>query len=144
MTTHTSLDVLLVQVVVVKEPSERELEEAVMRFARVHKVVAAPRVLRVVHLVRVHRIKVGRVRRVVDLGHIGRLLRSQVLAKVNAAEEGMRLHLVRILAQTTIRSAAQLQDQVRRLRGELRLWRDAEGRLPVDHLEEDLINFSFY
>lgn len=131
------LQVLLVQVVVVEEAAERELEEAVVRFGRVLEVVAAPRVLRVVHLVRVDRVEVGRVGGVVDLGHVRRLLRAQVLAKVDALEEGVRLHLVRVLAQPPVRPAAQLQDQVGRLGRQLGLRRDAQRRLPVDHLEDE-------
>lgn len=140
---HSCVDVLLAQIVIVKESPERELEEAVMRLPRVRKVVAAPRVLRVVHLVRVHRVEVARIRRVVDLRHVGRLLRAQILPKVDALEERVRLHLVRILAEPPICAAAQLQNQIGRLGRQFCLWRYSERRLPVDHLERRRQQLSY-
>lgn len=107
-----------------------------VRFSRVHKVIAAHRVCRIVQLVRIDGIEIARVRRVFDLRDVGRLLRAQVLAKVDALEERMRLHLVRVLSQPTISATAQLQNQIRRLSGQLRLLWNAQRRLPVDHLEE--------
>ena len=105
---HSRVYVLLVEVVIIKEPAERKLKESVVRLARVHKVIAAPRILRVVHLVRIHRVKVARVRRVLNLRHVRRLLGAQVLAKVNALEEWVRLDFVGILAQATVSATAEL------------------------------------
>lgn len=110
------IDALLVRVIVIKEASKRELKESMKRLpSPVHKLVTAHRVAGIVQLLRIYRIKVGRVSRMLDLGDVGRLLRPQILPKINRIEERMRLHLVRILAQPSIGRAAQLQYQICRV-----------------------------
>lgn len=73
-------------------------------------IVAAPKLLRV------HRVKVGRVGAVCDLGHVRRWLLPQVRGEVHRAEEGLCLDLVSaILAQPVLGPTAQLNDDVRGL-----------------------------
>lgn len=96
-------EALLVRVVVVEEAPERKLKEAMVRLARVHELVHAARVARIVQLVRIDRVKVGRVRGEFDFWYVRRLLSPQILRPIDAVEEAVRLHLVRRLAQPTIR-----------------------------------------
>jgi hypothetical protein len=120
---------------VVKEAPEGELEEAVERFAKVLLGVSRAAAA-AAHFVGVNVVKVGCVGGIVEVRHERRLLRAQSLVKVHIAEIRVRLHLGGVLAEPLVGRRAQLQDQVARLVRHLRLLRDVQVVLPVDHLKQ--------
>lgn len=123
---------------VVEEASECKFKETVMEwlgainhFAK--RVVVACTVAR---LVRVHGVKVGRVRGMNDSRLKWRLLTSQFLRPIDLLQEGMQLYLVHIFTETLFLATAQSQNYVRRVGCELRLGRNFQRLSPMNYLKE--------
>lgn len=90
-----------------------------------------------VDLVRVDRVKIGRVSRMTDLGDMGSRLLAEVPIKVYVSEKRVALDFVDAIAsQSLLSNAAQVEDEVGGFVRHVGLLRDAEAGLPVDDLTE--------
>ena len=130
---------------VVKEAAEGELEECVLRMLAVLQSplpLALVLLLTVTQLVRIHRVKVGRVGGVADGGDVGRLLLAQGF-KVDTGEERVCLDLIgSVDAQAVLRSTAQPLNQVFGRLAQLGVSWDLQLVLPIDYLQQ-IIDFQY-
>lgn len=126
--------------VVVEEAAKGELVKGVFGVLPVaeptaQRVVVVALVVALAQLFWLHRVEVGRVRRMSDGGHVRRRLLPEVTGEVDALEERVSFDFIdAVLAQAVIWAAAQLDDEVRRLRAELALRGDVQRALPGYHL----------
>lgn len=118
---------------VVEEAAEGELEEGVQRLVHVAELVVGGRGAQ---FIRVDGVEVRRIHRVLDLRYVRRRDAAHALLEVDAREERMLLHLVGVLAESTVGARAQLQYEVGDLRRDFRVLRYLQIAFPLDDLRK--------